>query len=59
MSNNIKADFYLPYFGQSKVIVAGIGSKCNVKSLICKTTYKTDESPFSTEKRNCDCCILI
>jgi hypothetical protein len=59
MSNNIKADFYLPYFGMSRIIVSGVGSRCNIKSLISKTTYKSEESPYVSEKRNCDCCILI
>ena len=54
--NILKADFYLPYIGYSKVIFAGI-DKCNIKSLICKVTYNTDEN--LNDKRCNDCCIVI
>jgi hypothetical protein len=46
-------------------MVAGSGTQCNVKNLICKTIYlkspdePLDSSLYFNDKRGCDCCVII
>jgi hypothetical protein len=64
-SENIAcSDFFLPLYNKCRVMIAGSGQQCLVKTFICKCLMKPqteDEkvSIISTDKRNCDCCLII
>ncbi len=53
----MRADFYLPYYRDSRITLAGFES-CIVKSLVCKAIYKTNDED-ALDKKSCDCCIII
>ncbi len=71
---NLKtSDFFLPFYGKkSKVMIAGNGQQCCIKSFVVKCTARngfaalnstnTDNrdtgNVYSGDKRNCDCCII-
>jgi hypothetical protein len=64
--NEISSDFFLPFSGNSRIMVGGSGTQCNVKNLICKTIHirsqeeALNNSAFiNSEKRGCDCCIIV
>ena len=69
VDNNINSEFFLPVFDQkSRLMIAGSGQQCCIKNLMCRINTKIKDdiysdskhhhSIFSSDKRNCDCCLL-
>jgi hypothetical protein len=56
--NDIGADFYLPIYTKSFVMIGGLGQSCVVKSLLIKPFHKI-KTQYTTDRRNCDCCNII
>jgi hypothetical protein len=70
MENNISSEFFLPFFDRNgRVMIAGSGQQCCVRTFICKCNLKFNKIDcvedkntagiFTNEKRNCDCCLIF
>lgn len=66
MENTVSSEFFLPLYNKCRIMIAGSGQQVLVKSLMCKCLIKPhneSEDPnstniFTSDKRNCDCCII-
>jgi hypothetical protein len=56
--NEISADYYLPTFDSSYVMIGSIGQSCIVKNCLIKPFHKI-KTQFSTDRRNCECCNIF
>jgi len=61
----VSSEFFLPFFDKkSRIMIAGSGQQCCVRSFISKSLYKhkndnhENAAVFSNDKRNCDCCLI-
>lgn len=69
IENNVNSDFFLPIIDQRcRLMVAGSGQQCCIKNFMCRINTKLKDdmysdlknhSIFSTDKRNCDCCVIF
>ena len=63
--NNIKSNFYLPINKKAKLMFCGEGNKVLVTDLKVRSFNKYDEGGervgllLSTEKKSCDCCLIL
>jgi len=61
MENVIVGKFFLPFTERNKVMIAGNGASCNVKSFFAREKEKSDEAEYivTKEKKNCECCRIF
>ena len=60
--NIVKGNFFLPVEDdKNKIMIAGSGDQCKIKSFICNTSFKTDYSHYDPfiERNGCDCCLFL
>jgi hypothetical protein len=53
--NEISADFYLPLYTKSYIMMGGVGQSCVVRNFLIKPFHKI-KTQFSNDRRNCECC---
>ena len=56
--NMITGNFFLPSTDTSSIIISGSGQSSIVKSVVCKPFLKMEGITFTSEQRNCDCCLI-
>jgi len=67
--NCVKSLIFLPAMSRKRIMIAGSGTQVNMKNLSSKISLMEynenvnqkiiNSSVFSTDKRNCDCCIIF
>jgi len=57
--NLISGNFFIPIDEKAKIIAGATGQSCNLKTLLCKPFVKTDGTTFSSDRKNCDCCLVV
>ena len=63
--NNIKSNFYLPLSKKAKIMFCGEGKSAVITDLKMRSFSKFDEDKdqlgliLSTEKKSCDCCLIL
>ena len=63
--NNIKSNFYLPVNNRAKLVFCGEGNSSVVTDLKIRSFSKFDEDKdqvgliLSSEKKSCDCCLIL
>jgi hypothetical protein len=70
----VSSDFFLPFYNKGKVMIAGSGQQCLIRSFIVRTMARKekteDNSQSQTQQstggngtdntnRNCDCCLIF
>jgi len=69
----MKSQIFLPFYKEAKILIGGEGQEVLLNDLLCKSKFREksnfntnndlsssfiNNSFFTTEKRNCDCCII-
>jgi hypothetical protein len=55
----VTGNFFLPSTDTSSIVISGSGQSSIVKSLVCKPFLKMEGITFTSEQRNCDCCLIF
>ena len=60
--NIVRGNFFLPFMEDKyKIMLAGSGDQCKIKSFVCNTIYKPEYSPNEPilDGNGCGCCLIF